>query len=125
MKLARLVAVTASLAFGIAVLPPPAEAAWFVTVGKVVGVYTYASTDTVFVTLNNQPSGPLPPGCTSTVYFAINGALPAERRQAMMAQVLSAQASNADVHISWDEAGSCVTAASVTVPSIQRLIIVK
>lgn len=113
-----------AVSFGLLMLSMPnlGNAAWIGSVGKVQRVDAYASTDIVLVTLDNQPTGPIPPGCTSTSVFAINGAMPAERRQMLVSQLLSAQGRGVSVAIYWDNAGSCVAySTSTIVPAIQRI----
>ncbi len=84
-----------------------AQAGWTEVTGKVLMVTSYDHTSTVLVTLENQPTGPLPTGCRIDA-FAIDGALSADRRQQMLSMLLSAQMANRNVDVSWDNAGNCV-----------------
>lgn len=122
MALARFATITFVLSVATMSFSGTGSAAWIGTVGKVHRIDGYAGSDTILVTLDNQPTGPVPPGCTSTSVFAINGALPAERRQLLLSQLFSAQGRGASVAIYWGDSGSCVSYSSTTiVPAIQRI----
>lgn len=101
-----------------------ATAAWVTTVGKVQAIQTYHQNATILVRLENQPAGPVPPGCTSTDFFAIGSSLSSESRQFFLTQLLSAQARGANINITWDDTSAgCVAYDSTTVvPGIQRLV---
>lgn len=121
MTLKRHAAITLGLACSITLSSSLAQAAWNVTAGKINGIQTYSSTDVILFNLDSQPTGPLPPGCTSTAYFVIAGT--AERRQAMLSQALTAQARGSTVQISWDDSGSCITYATGAVyPQALRFV---
>jgi len=73
------------------------------------------------VSLSNQPSSPAPPGCTSMGAFAISSALDATKRQNMLAQALTAQATRMALNVTWDDAGGCVSYDGSAFPLIVRL----
>lgn len=99
-KLRRTIAV-----FFIAFLPSLGWAGWLNTSGKVVNMNFYFKTDTVLVKLDK-------PGvsndCSSLEYFAIDGGMPAERRQQMISALLSAKAMGQPVTIAYNEVDDCV-----------------
>jgi hypothetical protein len=73
-------------------------------VGVVVGVITYAEADQIYFQLNNQPA--THPSCNPTL-FANSADVTADRRKALLAQLMSAKAMGEAINIGYDNAGNC------------------
>lgn len=100
----------------------PAHAGWSSVTGRIIGVSTYYSSNVILFSLDNQPTTPLPPGCTTMGAFAIDGTLPVEKRQMMMAQLLTAQAARMLVNVTWADDGGCIAYDSTSIyPRVVRL----
>jgi hypothetical protein len=72
--------------------------------GVVAWVATYADGDSIYFALMNQPGSH--PGC-SPYYFVITAAVPADRRKAMLANLLIARTTGEAINIGYDNAGDC------------------
>jgi hypothetical protein len=89
-----------------AVVPPPASAVYNANLSGVLAfVSIYADGDYIYLALNNQPTSH--PGC-NPAYFVIDGAVPLERRQMMLARLLTSYATKEVVNIGYDNVGDCV-----------------
>jgi hypothetical protein len=99
---AVLVAVASSLWL---VLSPPASAAYNANMsGVLTFVGAYADGDYIYLALSNQPTSH--PGCNPT-YFVIDDTVPLERRQMMLARLLTSYAMKEPVNIGYDNVGDC------------------
>ena len=84
-----------------------AWASWVDYGGRIKSMMLYSHTDIVLVELDPPPTiAGLPAGC-STSYFAIDGAIPAERRQQMLSTLLTADALQGGINLTND--GTCVS----------------
>ena len=72
--------------------------------GSVAWVATYADTDSIYFALRNQPSSH--PGCVPH-YFVITGSVPADRRKAMLSNLLIARTTGEGINIGYDATGDC------------------
>ena len=72
--------------------------------GVVAWVATYADGDSIYFALSNQPSSH--PGC-SPHYFVITAAVPADRRKAMLTNLLIARTTREAINIGYDNTGDC------------------
>lgn len=84
----------------------PAHAAWVEVAGTIQGITTYAHTNTVLVALSASGSAGT---CADASIFALDGALPEERRKQLLVMLVSGQARGAVVTLTYDNAGGCVT----------------
>ncbi|MEM1052993.1 MAG: hypothetical protein AAGI28_12960 [Pseudomonadota bacterium] len=98
----------------------PAFSDWKAATGKVDVMNMYDHTSTVLVALDTQPTGPVAPGCLISS-FAIDGALPADRRQQLISLLVSAKLADRAVTIAWDDLGSCVPYFSSQYARIVRI----
>jgi len=80
-------------------------AAWLDTSGTVVGITTYASTETILITLS--ANGRDVQECASKNVFAIGKDLSVEARARMYSMLLAAQATGRTVVVSYSEADGC------------------
>ena len=72
--------------------------------GELAHVGTYADTDSIYITLKNQPSSH--PACNPS-YFVIDASVPLDRRKTMLSRLYLALASNETVNVGYDNAGNC------------------
>lgn len=72
--------------------------------GVILGVFVYTDTDAIYLKLTNQPT--VHPTCNSD-YFVIDASVSYERRQMLLARLLSAYAMKETVNIGYDNAGDC------------------
>ena len=72
--------------------------------GVVIAVITYTDGDYIYFQLNNQPS--THPSCNPG-YFVITADVPADRRKALLAQLMLAKTTGATTQIGYDNAGDC------------------
>lgn len=92
------------LAAAAALVPVAAFAVYNANGGFVVtAVATYADTDSIYI---NVTAPPAHSGC-SNAYFVISGAVPLERRKAMLAQLLLAKTTKEAVNFGYDATGDC------------------
>jgi hypothetical protein len=95
------------LFFGaIAALIPVASFAVYNTNGSfvVIAVATYTDTDSIYF---NVAAPPAVSGCSNS-YFVVSGAYPADRRKAILAQLLVAKNTGLPIQIGYDsQAGDC------------------
>jgi hypothetical protein len=88
-----------------ALISVPSDAAYNANMaGVVIGVYTYADIDSIYIVLSNQPT--THPACLPN-YFVIEGTVPADRRKAMLARLMTAYATKENVNIGYDAGGAC------------------
>lgn len=87
------------------VLSFSSAAAWLDVGGKVTGLITYASKETILVTITNP--GADVAECSNKNVFAISGSMSSEARARMYAMLLSAQATGRNVVISYNSVGNC------------------
>ena len=97
--------------------------AWIIATGTVEQIYVYAGTDTILLKLS--VAGPPSAACSDAAVFAIDGALPADRRQQLLATVMSAQARQAQVSVAYDNVAGCVNwdASANVYRSIRRIVV--
>jgi hypothetical protein len=69
----------------------------------IAGVLTYADTDAIYIVVAAPPSHS---GCANT-HFVIAGAIPADRRKAMLARLLLAKATGEVLNLGYDATGDC------------------
>ncbi len=81
------------------------EARWLDVSGKVLYLVTYANTNTILVTLDQQGSDVSE--CSSKDTFAISRGLDPEARSRMYSLLLAAKVSDTPVVISFNEVGNC------------------
>lgn len=87
-----------------ALAPVAAFAAYNANGGFVIsGVLTYAETDSIYVLVAAPPAHS---GC-SNAHFVISGAIPADRRKAMLARLLLAKATGEVLNLGYDGTGDC------------------
>lgn len=87
-----------------ALAPMAAHAVYNANGGFVIAaVLTYADTDSIYVQVTAPPAHS---GCTNA-YFVISGAIPAERRKAMLARLLLAKATEEVMNLGYDGTGDC------------------
>jgi hypothetical protein len=98
-----------------------ANAAWIGVTGKVTTILLYDSTDSILVVLDS--SGAAVAECSNNQTFAINGALPADRRNQMLSALMTAKASGQSVTIMFNDVGGCVSwgASSNVYRKIERV----
>ncbi len=84
----------------------PAHAVWINVTGRVDMVSLYTTTDTIVVRLSE--SGSQVAACSNTTEFAIDGAIPENRRQQLLSVLLTAKASDSEVTIAYNDTGGCV-----------------
>lgn len=87
------------MSFGVSALT------WVSVSGKVTSITTYASTNTILVTLDKP--GPSVSACGSQTVFAISKDLTSEARGRMYSHLLTAKASGSNVTISFQDVGGC------------------
>ncbi len=94
------------------------SAAWLEAGGKVVGLATYSSSETILVTLsaNGSPVAE----CSNKSTFAISKTMSEEARARMYAMVLAAKAAGTIITVAYNETGSCEPWGSA--PSVYRQI---
>lgn len=99
------------LTVGLFLLSVGVHAGWLSTKGKVQSLVTYASHETVLVTLEDE-QGEIIPGngitdCTNKQSFAISRDISTEARARMYAALLAAKTAGTYVTISYSDAGGC------------------
>ena len=82
------------------------HAIWIDATGKVRTIMVYAHTDTVLLTLDNS-SAPVS-ACSNSHTFAIDGALPPERRKQMLSVLLTAKATGNTLTLKYNDVDGCV-----------------
>ena len=92
----------------LAVLAAMVPAAAFATYNAnggflITGVLTYAETDSLYILVSAPPAHS---GC-SNAHFVISGAVPADRRKAMLARLLLAKATGEALNLGYDATGDC------------------
>lgn len=94
-----------ALGFLLAVVSSSSNAVYNANMSGVVAwVATYAESDSIYFALTNQPSSH--PGCASH-YFVITGATTADRRKAMLSNLLIARTTREPITIGYDDTGDC------------------
>ena len=98
-----------------------ANAAWIGVTGKVTTILLYDSTDSILVVLDSP--GTVVAECSNNQTFAINGTLPADRRNQMLSALMMAKASGQSVTIMFNDVGGCVSrgASSNVYRKIERV----
>lgn len=76
--------------------------------GQIAAIATYTDTDSVYVTLANQPTSH--PTC-SPHYFVLDSSVSLDRRKFMVARLMAAYAAGETVNIGYDNAGNCADGA--------------
>jgi hypothetical protein len=69
----------------------------------VVGVATYTETDSIYISVSAPPAHS---GCNNA-FFVISGGISADRRKAMLAQLLMAKATGQAINFGYDGTGDC------------------
>ena len=89
----------------LAALAPAAAFATYNANGAFViaGILTYADSDSIYVVVTAPPAHS---GCNNA-HFVISGAIPADRRKAMLARLLLAKASGEVLNLGYDATGDC------------------
>lgn len=82
-----------------------AYAVWVSVTGKVTNIVSYAHRDTFLVSLSNV--GVAVKQCSDNSTFAVGDSYSSERRERMFAMLLTAQASDRSVTISYSDVGGC------------------
>ncbi|GLX84527.1 hypothetical protein tloyanaT_07790 [Thalassotalea loyana] len=80
------------------------NAAWIDASGAVTSLVTYASTETVLVTLSNAGKDT---GCANKVTFAISKDISSEARARMYSMLLAAQSTGRSVVVTYNDTGGC------------------
>ena len=93
------------LIFMITLTSLPVHAVWLSTTAKVEHITTYATTETVLVTLSKD--GADITECSNKTAFAISKDLSSEARSRMYSMLLSAQTTGRDVVVSYNDVGNC------------------
>lgn len=93
------------LASMLLLISAPGYAAWLEASGKIESIATYASNETILVTLSSP--GKAVPACSNTTTFAISRSISAEARARMFSMLLAARAAGANITVAFDEAGGC------------------
>ena len=81
------------------------HAVWLNTAGKITSLTTYATTNTILVTLSNP--GTDVEQCSNKTTFAISKDINAEARARMYSMLLAAQTSDRTVTVSYNDVGNC------------------
>ena len=82
-----------------------ALAVWLNVKGKVTSIYTYASRETIIVSLDNV--GANVAECSNKTAFAISKSISAEARSRMYSLLLAAHSANREVTIAFNDVGGC------------------
>ena len=88
------------------------NAVWIGVTGKVTTILLYDSTDSILVIMDSP--GTAVAECSNTQTFAINGSLPADRRNQMLSALMMAKASGQSVTIMFNDVGGCVSWGSTS-----------
>jgi hypothetical protein len=94
------------------------NAAWVEASGEVNRIMTYATTDTILITLSS--SGTSVPDCSNTSEFAISKSASEESRARMYAMALAAKTAGTTITVAYEESGGCEPWGSNT--SVYRTI---
>jgi hypothetical protein len=87
-----------------AVIPAAAFPIYNTNGGFVVtAVATYTDTDSIYVNVSSPPAHS---ACNNS-YFVVSGAIPADRRKAILARLLLAKATGESVNFGYDGTGDC------------------
>jgi hypothetical protein len=98
-----------------------ANSAWIGVTAKVETILLYDSSDSILVILDSP--GAAVAECSNNQTFAINGTLPADRRNQMLSALMMAKASGQSVTIMFNDVGGCVSwgASSNVYRKIERV----
>ena len=97
--------INASIFSGLMLISCSSSAVWLNTTAKVKHIITYASKDTVLVTLDVH--GTQVQACSNRAIFAISSTNSPEQRARMLAILLAAQAAGKSVTVSYSDVDSC------------------
>ena len=90
--------------FLLTLLSFPSFAAWQNTSGTVTGITTYASRNTILISLSVAGKAT---DCSDSSVFAISQDLTPEARNRMYSMLLAAQASGSQVTLTYSDVGGC------------------
>lgn len=82
-----------------------ASAAWIEASGKITNMMTYATNNTILVTISS--AGTPVDECSNNSSFAVSKSMDEEARSRMFAMLLAAKASGASVTIAYNDVGQC------------------
>ncbi|WP_028876996.1 hypothetical protein [Teredinibacter turnerae] len=100
------------------IISPLANAGWIYTTGKIEKLVSYAHTETILVYLDK--TGTNVEECSNKEVFALSSAMSVEGRARMFSMLLSAQARDEEITLSFLDVGGCE--AWFSTPDVYRRI---